>query len=790
MHSLTDAAIWYLVLIAASWAVAPWVALLCPLLGDRGAGITRPVGLLVAIFPTWWLSSVHAIPYTTVGLWVTVAVIAVAGYGLAISRRLLDRRWLAAMLAAEVIALVAFGLYIWFRGHQPLIGLTEKPMDSAFLSSSMRTDQMPPPDPWFAGQPINYYYLGYLINGALARMAEVREGVAFNLALASTFSMTVVAASSVAFNVARRFASPGRAVAAGCLGAFFVAWAGNTDSFLRFFRNVHAERTDFWWAGLGWKSSRVIIDNKGEPPISEFPAFSFVLGDLHPHVMALPFVLTALLLAFNLLALAPPTVWRLARGTVTGAAPPAVVPSRRWWSTVAVSGALIGSLYALNSWDLPTYLLIAAVAVWIAAPHRRVTERAGAVVVLVAAAVVAWLPFYVVFSPPLGAGAENLPGWVQNTPILSTIFRLIAPVQVQRTSLSEFLRVFGIPTVIVIIFLAVSLSLPRRRRGAGLRPAELLIIVVALLILTFAGGTPVFLLAGLIITGAVEVVRREAAVTPRSIAAALFVLGYILSVVIELFYLRDVFGSRMNTIFKVQYQIWVLFGIASALAIVVLWADARRFVPSLRPMLRPAIAVAVAVAVLLGSVYPIVSGQRFSVVYQDDGWTTLDGTAWMRGQRPDDMAGIDWLNAHANRDDRVLEATTCDYSTADRTPGNPVSSFTGLPTWTGWPGHEDQWRHGIAPWDGEIGPRADEVAALYANPAQAMAAPYSFDYIFVGTIEQQGLDDAAGKPCPMAGPYDVDPAKFAAAGWQVVFQQGDVTIYGRPGAPGTGTGRQ
>ena len=786
MHSLTDAALWYLVLIAVSWAAAPWVALLCPRLGDRGAGIARPVGLLLTVFPTWWLSSVHAIPWSTVGLWVTVVVVALVGYGLALRRRLLDRRWLAAMLAAEVIALAAFGLYIWFRGFQPLIGMTEKPMDSLFLASSMRTDQMPPPDPWFAGQPINYYYLGYLINGAAGRMAQVPEGVAFNLALASTFSMTVAVASSVAFNVVRRFASLGRAVAAGCLGAFFVAWSGNTDSFLRFFRDMQAERTGFWWSGLGWLSSRVIVDSSGDQPISEFPAFSFVLGDLHPHVMALPFVLTSLLLAFNLLALAPPAMWRLRRGEQPTAMASRSVSSLRWWSTVVVSGALIGSLYALNSWDLPTYLLIAAVAVWVAATQRPVIQRVGSVVALAAAAVIAWLPFYVVFSPPVGSGAGNLPGWVEKTPVLSTIFRLIAPVTVERTSLSEYLRVFGIPTVIAIIFLAVSLSLPRRRNTAGLRPGELLIIVVALLILTFAGGTPVFLLAGLIITGALELVRREGAVTPRSIAASLFALGYALSVVIELFYLRDVFGSRMNTIFKVQYQIWVLFGIASALAVVTVWSDARRIVPSLRPALRPAVVVAAVVALLLGSVYPIVSAQRYSVVYQDAGWTTLDGTAWMRKQHPDDMAGIDWLNAHADRDSRVLEASACDYSNDAYTPGNPVSSFTGLPTWMGWAGHEDQWRRGIEPWDSEIQPRANEVATLYANPAQATAAPYSFDYVFVGTIEQQGLDDSGGHPCAVSGPYDIEPAKFAAAGWQAVFQQGDVTIYGRPGTQGTG----
>src|SRR5205085_9647514 len=61
-----------------------------------------------------------------------------------------------------------------------------------------------------------------------------------------------------------------------------------------------------------WNPSRIIRDYKttqapGQPPvktkagnetINEFPAFSFLLADMHPHVMALPLVLLALSAAY------------------------------------------------------------------------------------------------------------------------------------------------------------------------------------------------------------------------------------------------------------------------------------------------------------------------------------------------------------------------------------------------------------------------------------------------------------------------------------------------------------
>ena len=204
-----------------------------------------------------------------------------------------------------------FAAYVWLRGFTPQILGTEKPMDVAFLASSMRAVAMPPPDPWFAGEPINYYYLGYLLHGVVGRLADVPPEIGFNLALATVFSTTVVATFGLAWNLLSTWAGRVLAVSGAAFAAFAVAMAGNLHAPLRLLQDAPATISAGWWAGdgIGWRSSRIVCDGprvKNECPfpatetINEFPFFSFLLGDLHPHVMALPYSLVAIGLAWNL----------------------------------------------------------------------------------------------------------------------------------------------------------------------------------------------------------------------------------------------------------------------------------------------------------------------------------------------------------------------------------------------------------------------------------------------------------------------------------------------------------
>ena len=274
----------------------------------------------------------------------------------------IDRRWIRSLITVELASLLAFAAYLWLHGYTPQILGTEKPMDVAFLASSARTLAIPPPDPWFAGEPINYYYLGYLIHGTIARLSGVAPETAFNLALATTFSATLVAAFGLGWNIVRPFLGARLGAASGLFASFALALAGNLYAPMRLLQDAPATFAAWWWdsaAGIGWRSSRIVCDGPragnlcqfpATETINEFPFFSFLLGDLHPHLMALPFTLVAIGLAWNL---------ALRNGTETDTF------AGISFVKVAVSGAIIGSLYALNAWDLPVYLLLACVGAWV-----------------------------------------------------------------------------------------------------------------------------------------------------------------------------------------------------------------------------------------------------------------------------------------------------------------------------------------------------------------------------------------------------------------------------------------
>jgi uncharacterized membrane protein len=231
---------WYAVLAAMTWAFAPVVRWLCDRMADRGATITRPLAILGAIYPVWLAASVGIAAFGAEVVWGTVAVAAVLGWVLTVRRGGQLRAWFRDLVVVETASLGFFTAYVWLRGFTPDILGTEKPMDVAFLASSMRTIAMPPPDPWFAGEPINYYYLGYLLHGTVGRLAAVPPEIGFNLALATIFSTTVVAAFGVTWNVVRPSAGRALAAANAAFAAFAVAIAGNLYAPWRLLQNAPA----------------------------------------------------------------------------------------------------------------------------------------------------------------------------------------------------------------------------------------------------------------------------------------------------------------------------------------------------------------------------------------------------------------------------------------------------------------------------------------------------------------------------------------------------------------------
>src|SRR5215216_7227632 len=200
----------------------------------------------------------------------------------------------------------------------------------------------------------------------------------------------------------------------------------------------------------------------------------------------------------------------------------------------------------------------------------------------------------------------------------------------------------------------------------------------------------------------------------------------------ELLYVRDEFEDgplyRMNTVFKLGYQAWVLLGLAAigAFALRHEWLARRR----LRWTLGPIGALLAAAAF----VYPVAGTYARKAGF--DRTPTLDGLGWLRDRAPGDVGAIDWLNDHVAGDPVVLEAVGDDY---DAFGHGRISTFTGLPTVLGWPGHELQWGH-------RVGTRRQDVERMYESPTTAGADEllrrYDVRWVVVGPLERTEYGDA------------------------------------------------
>src|SRR5215212_1851245 len=767
MSWVEAAARWYLVLAAVTWAFFPAVSWLCRPLPDRGVTLARPIAMLAAVYPAWLLASFHRVPYSGTAVTAVVIVAALLGWTLVLRRQQAERAWLRSLILVEVASLVLFAAYVWLRGYTPQILATEKPMDVAFLASSTRAVTIPPPDPWFAGQPINYYYLGYLLHGAVSRLSGVAPEIGFNLALATIFSTTAVAAFGVAWNAVRPWLGPRLAAASGLFAVFAVAISGNLYSPWRLIRDPSGTVSAWWWdsvTGIGWRSSRIVcdgvrVDNRCPFPatetINEFPFFSFLLGDLHPHLMALPFTVVAVGLAWNLAL----------HARVRDPGGPA---ERGWLARVAISGAFAGSLYTLNAWDLPTFLLLAAIGVWTGA--GALWDRAWRPLILLgASAIVAWLPFLVTYVPPTSGGQPGLPTAISKLPVVSSLVAVVGLHRGDRTSIIEYLTIFGVPYlfgVSLVIYEAMRNWSTSRRPTIPL----LLIVFTATVVPGVLLAAPVIPLCGIPLALAISQLRGSTTVDSRWFALLLFSLGWALSIGVEIIYVRDVFDDRMNTLFKFYYQTWTLFGLATAITVALLWRAG-----STVSWPRLVILGATIVALLAGSVYPIVASYQWTDRFA--AWQGLDGLAYGQETDPDETAAIRWLSQHAAPGDVVLEAAGCSYLPFDQLPFNRVAAFTGVSTVIGWGNnHQRQWRAGQPQLVAQIDRREADVAAMFANPSSPLFDTYGITWLFVGEYESGDWRTE----CKTAGRYDISPLlEEPNSVWEEAFRAGDTRIYRR-----------
>ncbi|MFM8594763.1 MAG: DUF2298 domain-containing protein, partial [Chloroflexota bacterium] len=281
-------------------------------------------------------------------------------------------------------------------------------------------------------------------------------------------------------------------------------------------------------------------------------------------------------------------------------------------------------------------------------------------------------------------------------------------------------------------------------------------------------GSLVGLIAVVLAYLAGRVALEESRTSSERFAALVGAVALVLVAGVELFYIQDVFHSRLNTLFKIYYQVWTFLAIGSGIGLAVAAHRIRR--PAGRAVL--AVGGVVACASLL--VYPVVASYQWSGQFKD--WRGLDGIAFGATSNPDEYAVVTWLQQHATPGDVILEAAGCSYQPVGEWPMNRASAYTGVPTVIGWSGHEVQWRGGQPELKNEIGPRGQDVRIMFDDPNGNLAEEYGVSYLLLGRFE---TGDWRGR-CDSAGPYaGADQAGYPGSGWTVVVDTPTAKLYQR-----------
>jgi YYY domain-containing protein len=819
--------IWWLLAVELLGLISfPLAYVALPGLRDRGWGLAKILGLLLLSYLVWLPASLGWLPFERWAVYAALGVVVMASAALAWWRRgelvaFLRARWRLLALT-EGVFVAAFLLLAWIRAQDPSLFYFnfsgEKPFELSMLNGLLRSRTLPPLDPWFAGQAINYYYYGLYLVAVLIKLTGVAPTTAFNLALALFFGICATAAFSVVGSLIRRWW-------AGLIGAFAFLGVCNLDAANQEFHRLIAALTGQPVPAFDYfASSRV-------QGVIEFPYWSFIFGDLHPHVMDL--VLTTLLLA----CCASLLLASRAR-------------SRPALSTLALVALTLGAIWCTNTWDYPSFALLFAVTLVLpllpsvsrgedvrntplqvgedvrgkvsqagkddtpvtwgatlrALSWRQVIGYALRVGIPLALSYVLYLPFHHQFQ----AVSEGIGRVRQGTPV------------------SVFLIVFG-----VFLFVAVSyfgVELYERWRVPGTRllaraglPAGALPWLLAL------GGALVLALAARVSLATALAVLLAAglylALDPRHSAVkrftyVLLLLGLAIALGVELIYVKDFLAltihRRMNTVFKFYYQVWLLFAFGTALAFCELvgrvgaraWRIIARDVaramraPVSPPRLAQGAWIAVLALLLAASSVFLVAGTadrladptRWAVTGAADHlvnsthWIaavpppgglkpvglSLDGMAYMRAWYPGDYAAITWMNAHIAGSPTIVEAAEYQpYRYFGR-----VSAYTGLPTVIGWGHHERQW-HPSA----EAQARLNDVQGFWgtADPAAALAFLRHYDvrYVYLGQQERSCYMLSSDHSCvPMNGPALAKLDTLEQSGvLRVVYSSMDTVIY-------------
>ena len=776
--------VWLLAIEVVFLAALPLSARLMRWLPDRGVVLAKPLGLLLVSWLVWMGASLGLWTFSRSTVALSILLLAVVS-GVLFYRN----RWLIALAkrhwkyiaSVEALFIVAYLVFVLVRAANPDLWHAwrggEKPMDVAYLIAVVKSSTFPPYDPWYAGGFINYYYYGFVPIAALIRLTGIVPDVAYNLALPMLFAFTLTGTFSVGYNLAealrqrdtqmvRRW-SP---VWAGVGAALLVTVLANVDGAAQLVQGAWSSITDEHFGQFDfWRSSRLM---PGQIAINEFPFWTFLFGDLHAHLISLPFQVLAIGLAANL---------------VLGAHK--VMPLRRLLPALTGLAFVVGAFAATNTWEVPAYGLLGLAAIAIAllvrgGPPEPMTIAKGLLLGLLFCGMLyaAWLPFHQHYEVP--ASGVKMSEW--------------------RTVLWQYLAIHALLLFAVLSWLVFETrqlfkqAVPESENTGGMGWRRRAVLATGLLFLALAGSVLVWsdalrewltaALLSLVILWALAVAlawllrSKERAAPVRLLLLAMLVLALGIGVGVDFVTVENDI-DRMNTVFKLYLNAWVLFGVVGGVGLWYVWASGTiRF----RSKGGKVWLGVLAVLVLAGAVFPVLGTRaRLADRFDTSIGVTLDGRAYQTSTvygdpaEPDkglpearyaltyDAEAIDFIRANVEGSPVFLEGVTAH---AYRWPPR-VAKYTGLPVVVGWQWHQIQQRGAGGAEPAAVRGRIYDVRLMYETESERLfldlASEYGVEYVYVGPTERVYF------PGPGLDKFEA----MVGSSLEVFFANQEVTVY-------------
>lgn len=684
---------WYRLLAIIGISFYPLCACLFRKFSDKGYFFGKVLGIVISGWLVWCLSSLHIAKFTPGTGYVVLVLCALVNYGLTIylcsKKKISIGKFLGitdgsgAIMKAlwyEVLFFLVFALLLYIKCFRPdFCWTTEGPTNYGFMMSMMKSEYMPPEDCWYSGTSLNYYYFGQFLATYLTKLSGVTAGYGYNLALMMTAALCAVMVYALVAQIfelymkerVEEFKKRGKRTVAefpvlqGILPGFAGLVSGCAVTFCATCHYwIYAKVVPIVYEimGLGeapsfwFPDSTRYIGHQGEAldqTIHEFPAYSFVLGDLHAHVTNIIYVLLLLAILY---------AWLLQRrdrmkAAVAGVLEPVSYKAELLQPNLIVLSFLIGIFQMTNYWDFPIYFVVCGAVILVSNAVICGFTKKTFLLTIVHAAEFIVLSFATSFLFQL-----HFKSMVNGIGICD-----------RKTVLYQMIIVWGLPILSVIGYLITNIKEEQQRRKEGVTQTEHKNVFFAWL--QNLKTSELFLLI-----------------------LGLCAIGLIL--IPEFVYIRDIYGSthqRSNTMFKLTYQAFIMFGICMG-AIVTRYL----FLPKNG---KQVVAGGAILFLLYRNVgYYGTAWEGWAGDYKNpENYKGLDCVSITDVTEADETAAK-WINEQLEGRPLILEAAGDSFCTDNR-----ISTLTGCPTIIGWHTHEWLWKNDLQAVDA----RVDDVRKIY-----------------------------------------------------------------------------